>query len=177
MGLKTTVSHNCTLLEVLQELYPQSPRTRIKKNLKHKNVVCNGKVVTLYSYQLKSGDVVEVNTSTPKRAKAPFPVLYEDNDVIVVDKPVGISTSSTDYSANVYHTLSGFLKDQSKGRIKAYVVHRLDKEVSGVLLFAKSEKAMNIIKDNWKETKNGWKMGFWSICDFYAHRRFSIYCE
>jgi 23S rRNA pseudouridine1911/1915/1917 synthase len=155
MGLKTTIKNDCTLLEILQEFYPQSPRTRIKKILQHDNVMCNGKVVTLHSFRLKPGDVVEVKGSsgTPNRAVAPFPVLYEDQDIIVVDKPVGISTSSVDNSPNVYNILSQYLKNQSKGRIKAYVVHRLDKEVSGVLLFAKSEKTMNIIKDNWKETE------------------------
>jgi 23S rRNA pseudouridine1911/1915/1917 synthase len=123
--------------------------------LQHNNVICNGKVITLTSFELKPGDVVEVkgNSDTPKRVAAPFPVLYEDNDVIVVEKPAGISTSSVDNSTNVYHILSQYLKDESKGHVRAYVVHRLDKEVSGVLLFAKSEKAMNIIKDNWKETK------------------------
>ena len=155
MGIKTTIQYDCTLLEILQDFYPQSPRTRIKKILQHDNVICNGKVVTLHSFRLKPGDVVEVKDSpgTPKRATAPFPVLYEDQEIIVVEKPVGISTSSIDNSPNVYHILSQYLKDQSKGRIKAYVVHRIDKEVSGVLLFAKSEKAMNIIKDNWKQTK------------------------
>ncbi len=154
MGLKTTVQKDCTLMEILQEFYPQSPRTRIKKILQHDHVICNGNVVTLHSFRLKPGDVVEVKGSSvvPTRAVPPFSVLYEDQDVIVVEKPVGISTSSVDNSPNVYNILSQYLKDQSKGRIKAYVVHRLDKEVSGVLLFAKSEKAMNTIKDNWKET-------------------------
>jgi RluA family pseudouridine synthase len=117
--------------------------------------MCNGNVVTLHSFRLKPGDVIEVKGSSgnPNRTATPFPVLYEDHDVIAVEKPAGISTSSIDNSPNVYHILSQYLKDESKGMIKAYVVHRLDKEVSGVLLFAKSEKAMNIIKDNWKETK------------------------
>jgi 23S rRNA pseudouridine1911/1915/1917 synthase len=155
MGFNTTIQYDCTLIEILQELYPQSPRTRIKKILQHDNVLCNGKVVTLHSFRLKPGDVVEVKGSSgsPNNARIPFSVLYEDKDVIVVEKPVGISTSSIDNSADVYHTLSQYMKDQSKGRIKAYVVHRLDKEVSGALLFAKSEKAMNIIKDHWTETK------------------------
>jgi RluA family pseudouridine synthase len=103
---------------------------------------------------LKPGDMVEITSSDySSRVPAPFPVLYDDHDVIVVEKPVGIATSSTDNSPNVYYILSQYLKAQSKGRIKAYVVHRLDKEVSGVLLFAKSEQAMNLIKDHWSETK------------------------
>jgi len=123
--------------------------------LQHGLVICNGKVVTLHSFKLKPGDIVEIKDSSGilNLAKAPFNVIYQDKDVIVVEKPVGISTSSVDGSANVYHILSQYLKDQSKGRIRAYVVHRLDKEVSGVLLFAKSEEAMRILKEHWKETK------------------------
>lgn len=155
MGHKTIIQHECNLLEFIKELYPESPRTRIKKVLKFYQITCNGKAVALHSFRLHPGDVVEVKGSPgiTKRAAAPFSVLFEDQHVIAVEKPAGITTSSTDNSPSVYYILSQYLKDQSKGRIKAYVVHRLDKEVSGVLLFAKSEEAMRIIKDSWKETK------------------------
>lgn len=155
MAVKTTIKEHTTLFEALLQLYPQSPRTRIKKLLQNNSVCCNGKVVTLHSFRLKPNDVVEVlsTSGSSSRVALPFTVLYEDADVIVVDKPAGISTSSTDNSPNVYYILSQYLKAQSKGQIKSYVVHRLDKEVSGVLLFAKSEKAMNILKDRWKETQ------------------------
>jgi 23S rRNA pseudouridine1911/1915/1917 synthase len=104
---------------------------------------------------LKPGDIVEINKQAGNAARAglPFPVLYEDPDVIVVDKPAGISTSSTDGSRSIQETISEFLKRQSKGRYRAYVVHRLDKEVSGVLLFAKTRDAMNSVKDKWQETE------------------------
>ena len=83
----------------------------------------------------------------------PFPVLYEDQHVIVVDKPAGKPTSSTDGSMSIQEIISEFLKKQSKGKIRAHVVHRLDKEVSGVLLFAKSHDDMDAIKEKWKETE------------------------
>jgi 23S rRNA pseudouridine1911/1915/1917 synthase len=104
---------------------------------------------------LNPGDTVEINRQIVNAAKAglPFSVLYEDNDVVVVDKPAGKPTSSTDESLSIQEILSGFLKKQSKGKYRAYVVHRLDKEVSGVLLFAKTRDTMNAIKGNWKETE------------------------
>jgi 23S rRNA pseudouridine1911/1915/1917 synthase len=71
----------------------------------------------------------------------------------VIDKPAGIATSSIDGSANVQQSVSEYLKDISKGTIRTYVVHRLDKEVSGVLLLAKSEIVMDTIKDKWEETE------------------------
>ena len=115
----------------------------------------NNKPVTLHSYPLNPGDTVEFGAKAGIATKAslPFPVLYEDQHVIVIDKPAGINTSSVDGSSSVQWIISEFLKDMSKGIVRTYVVHRLDKEVSGVLLLAKSEKAMDIIKDKWEETE------------------------
>jgi RluA family pseudouridine synthase len=73
--------------------------------------------------------------------------------VIVVDKPPGKPTSSTDGSLSIQEIISEFLKKQSKGKFRAHVVHRLDKEVSGVLLFAKTNEAMETIKEKWQETE------------------------
>jgi 23S rRNA pseudouridine1911/1915/1917 synthase len=142
-------------MEFLAEQYPDSPRTRIKKLLQAGTIRVNDKPVTLYSYPLKPGDIVEVNKQAGNAARAglPFPVLYEDQFVIVVDKPPGKPTSSTDGSLSIQEIISEFLKRQSKGKFRAHVVHRLDKEVSGVLLFAKTHKDMETIQENWKETE------------------------
>ena len=153
--MKTTVVKPLTLMEFLTEQYPDSPRTRIKKLLHSGTLRINDRPVTLHSYKLIPGDVVEVNKQAGNAARAglPFPVLFEDNDIIVVDKPAGKPTSSTDGSISIQEILSEFLKRQSKGKYKAYVVHRLDKEVSGVLLFAKTLEAMETIKEKWEETE------------------------
>lgn len=159
--MKTKVNKSFTLIEFLAENFPDSPRTRIKKLLQSGIIRVNDRPVTLYSYKLKPGDVLEINKQAGKAARAgfPLPVLYEDNDVIVVDKPAGKPTSSTDGSLSIQEIISEFLKRQSKGKYKAYVVHRLDKEVSGVLLFAKTRDAMEIIKEKWKETeKHYWAL-------------------
>jgi 23S rRNA pseudouridine1911/1915/1917 synthase len=153
--VKTIIYKSITLIEFLNEQYPDSPRTRIKKILQRGAVKINNKPVSLHSYQLNPGDVVETDTHGGMKAGAglPFPVLYDDQHIIVVDKPVGISTSSTDGSINIQLIISQYLKSISKGKTRAFVVHRLDKEVSGVLLFAKSQEVMNSIKDRWKETE------------------------
>ena len=61
---------------------------------------------------------VEPHAGAAARASLPFPVLYEDQDVIVVDKPAGISTSSTDGSVNIQQIVSQSLKNQSKGKVQ-----------------------------------------------------------
>ena len=153
--MKTKVNKSFTLIEFLSEQYHDSPRTRIKKLLQSGTIRVNDKPVTLHSYPLKPGDIVEINKQAGIAAKAglPFPVLYEDQHVIIVDKPAGIPTSSTDGSLSIKDIISEFLKRQSKGRIRAHVVHRLDKEVSGVLLFGKSHEIMYSIKEKWQETE------------------------
>jgi len=114
----------------------------------------NDKPVTLHSYLLYPGDIVDINLRGEKSTKGlPFPVLFEDQHIIVVDKPAGKPTSSTDGSLSIQDIISEFLKKQSKGKTRAHVVHRLDKEVSGVLLFAKSREAMDNIKEKWEETE------------------------
>ena len=154
-SLKTTINKSQTLLEFLIEQHPDSPRTRIKKLLQSGTVKVNNKSVTLHSYALKPGDMVDFSgkVGIAMKASLPFPVLYEDRHVIVIDKPAGINTSSVDGSSSIQWIISEFLKNMSKGIIRTYVVHRLDKEVSGVLLLAKSEAAMDIIKDKWEETE------------------------
>jgi 23S rRNA pseudouridine1911/1915/1917 synthase len=153
--LKITVNNSSTLLEFLIGHYPDSPKTRIKKLLQTGSVFVNNKQVTLHSLPLKPGDTVEINREAGKAAKAglPFPVLYEDKDIIVIDKPPGRPTSSTDGSLSIQDILTGYLKEQSRGKTRAFVVHRLDKEVSGVLLFAKCDEAMETLKERWKETE------------------------
>jgi 23S rRNA pseudouridine1911/1915/1917 synthase len=153
--LKTTVNKSLTLLEFLFEQYPDSPRTRIKKLLQSGTVKVNNKPTTLNSFPLNPGDTVEYSgkVGIATKASLPFPVLYEDQHVIVIDKPAGINTSSVDGSSSVQWIISDYLKNASKGLLRTYVVHRLDKEVSGILLLAKSEKDMDIIKDKWEETE------------------------
>jgi RluA family pseudouridine synthase len=153
--LKTTINKSQTLLEFLNEQYPDSPRTRVKKLLQSGTIKVNNKPTTLNSYQLNPGDSVDfiLRPGVAAKTSMPFPVLYDDQNVIVIDKPAGISTSSVDGSANIQHTISEYLKEKSKGAVRTYVVHRLDKEVSGVLILAKSEAAMDAIKDKWDETE------------------------
>ncbi len=153
--MKTIVKKKSNLLEFLEEHYPDSPRTRIKKLLHNGTVRVNDRQVTLHSWNLNPGDTVEIlkGAGTRSAPELPFPVLYEDQDVIVVDKPAGMPASSIDGSRSIRDIVSEVLLNKSKGKLKAHVVHRLDKEVSGILLFAKSEKAMERIKAKWNETE------------------------
>lgn len=83
-------------------------------------------------------------------------ILYEDRDILVVDKPAGLLTIGTerDKSRTAYFILTNYVRkgfDRSPNRL--FIVHRLDRETSGVLLFAKSEEARLRLQDTWGETE------------------------
>lgn len=83
-------------------------------------------------------------------------ILYEDDDLLVVNKPAGLLTvkTATEKTRTVYCILTDYVrKGSSKSRKQIYTVHRLDRWTSGVLIFAKSEAVMDRLKDRWDETK------------------------
>jgi len=83
-------------------------------------------------------------------------VLYEDKDILVVDKPVGLLTVATERekSRTAHALLTDYIRTGcGRSRKGIFVVHRLDRDTSGVLIFAKSEEAMLRLKAKWKQTE------------------------
>lgn len=83
-----------------------------------------------------------------------FPILYEDKDILVVDKPWGLLAVATPWERELtaHKLLTAYIrKGCGRSRKELFVVHRLDRDTSGLLIFAKSETAMNRLKDRWKE--------------------------
>ncbi len=86
--------------------------------------------------------------------KEKLEIIYEDKDIIIVNKKSGLLTISTDKVKDntLYHKVSDYLKKQNKNN-KVFIVHRLDKDTQGLVLFAKSEKVKRILQDNWANVK------------------------
>jgi 23S rRNA pseudouridine1911/1915/1917 synthase len=99
--------------------------------------------------------------SRPSRPKTkPLPqglvIIYEDRDIIVVDKPPGLLTMGTDKekSRTAYFILTDYVrKGCARSRKRVFIVHRLDRDTSGILVFAKSEEAKLRLQGQWEETK------------------------
>ena len=90
-----------------------------------------------------------------KRQPKGLKIWHEDKDLIVVEKPSGLLTVGTDRdkSRTVHYLLNDYVrKGNPKSRNRVYVVHRLDQDTSGLLLFAKSEKAKQFLQENWEKT-------------------------
>ena len=83
-------------------------------------------------------------------------ILHEDRDIIVVDKPAGLLTISTDRekSRTAYFLLTDYIrKGVAKSRQRIFIVHRLDRETSGILIFAKNEEAKFRLQSRWQDTR------------------------
>lgn len=137
-------------MELLEYLYKNINKSKntVKNILKNGNVYVNGKKTTKYNYILKESDKVEIRNNTHN-----INIIYEDKDIIVVDKPYNLLTIATDKEKEktLYHMISEYVKEKNKNS-KIYIVHRLDKETSGLIVLAKSLKVKQQLQDNWNKT-------------------------
>ncbi|HET8773792.1 MAG TPA: RluA family pseudouridine synthase [Thermoanaerobaculia bacterium] len=136
------------LLDTLALLYPDSTKTTLRQLLQTGRVRVNGEVEKNARRELEPGELVEVGQKSVQPALPPgLAILHEDDDVIVVLKAHGLLTVATEReretTAQAY--LNGYLKE--KGGERIHVVHRIDRETSGVLLFAKSFAAREALKE------------------------------
>ncbi len=95
-------------------------------------------------------------------------ILHEDRDIIVVDKPAGLLTISTERekSRTAYFILTDYVrKGVAKSRNRIFIVHRLDRETSGVLIFAKNEEAKFRLQDHWQDNQKQYLAVVHGRCD------------
>jgi 23S rRNA pseudouridine1911/1915/1917 synthase len=134
-------------------------RTRAQKLVRDGYVRVNGDIARS-GYRLETGDVltVEVPPATPVSLEAeeiPLSILYEDEDILVVDKPAGLAVhpapghSSHTLVNALYSRLSGLA--ESGGEDRPGIIHRLDKDTSGVMVVAKNSPAQQYIMDQFKD--------------------------
>ena len=128
------------------------PRKKIKEYLTHGSIIVNNTKTTKYDYKVYSGNTIIINTKNKNKYELPFDIIYEDKYIIVVNKPSNLLTISTDNEKynTLYHMVREYVKNINKNN-RIFIVHRLDKDTSGVILFAKDEKTKNMLQDNWNE--------------------------
>lgn len=166
------VNHSDELLEFLLRKCNTS-RNNVKALLTKKQVLVNGSLVTAYNFPLAKDDEVKIcktsqqgegnlrrDTRTVKRQKPTPKIIYEDEDFIAVDKPVGLlSVESDKETDSAFSRVLEYMRQTDK-RARPYVLHRIDKETSGVLVFAKNIKLHSILKLRWNE--------FVTLREYYA---------
>ena len=126
-------------------------RKNLKKYLEHGCIFVNNNSTTKYNYKVYTGNKIFIDTNSKKNT-LPFRIIFEDDHIIVVDKPSGLLTISTDKEKEktLYHIVREYLVSKDK-RNKVFIVHRLDKDTSGVVIFSKDEKTKNLLQNNWNE--------------------------
>ena len=144
---KLIVLYNDELFNYLRNNLVSKSKNNIKSLLKNECVYVNNKVVTKYNYIVNKNDVIVIGKNI-KKDNFNLKIIYEDNDILVVDKPTKILTISNDKEKEktLYREVSNYLKREKK---KVFVIHRLDFDTSGVIMFAKSQKVQQLYQDNW----------------------------
>lgn len=141
------------LLEFLIEKQVRKSRSAIKSLLAHKQIRVNGKLITQFDHELNAGDKVSVmkfdQSRKEKRLKG-MTIVFEDDDLIIVDKEAGLLSVSTDTEKirTAYNVLNEYVKKKGK-TLRVFVLHRLDREVSGLLIFAKNQEVQEMFQRNW----------------------------
>lgn len=147
-----TTAEPAALLPFLIAAMPQRKRTSVKELLKHRQVAVNGIPVTLHSTPLNPGDKVEVNLTREFRifSNRRVRLVYEDDDIIVIEKGYGLLSMSNDRikEGTAYTIVRDYLKWKDP-RNKVFIVHRLDQHTSGLMMMAKNPQAKDAMQHNW----------------------------
>lgn len=142
------------LLEFLLDNVKGESRSKIKATLKGRGIKVDKKIVTQFDFPLSSG--MKVAVSKRKRAADMFhsryvKIVYEDRFLIVIEKNIGILSMAAGHSSlNVKAVLDEYLR-KTKQRCTAHVVHRLDRETSGLMVYAKDMQTEQILEHNWHD--------------------------
>lgn len=140
------------LLEFLFEAMPDKSRTTVKSYLTKRRVSVNDLTTTQFNFPLRAGDRVTIGSGrtapTPKSQQ--LQIVYEDSDIVVINKRNGLLSIGTDkeQKRTAYYILSDYVKQQHPDN-KIFVVHRLDRETSGLMMFAKSQEVQEQMQRGW----------------------------
>ena len=149
------VENDNELMKFLIEIFPNKKRFFIKSILSNKQVSVNKKTISQFNHLLHPGDEVSVSWEIiPEEPRyRDLRIIFEDNDLIVIEKYPGLLTISTDKKdeKTAYSILSGHVKKSNPAN-KIFIIHRIDRETSGLIMFAKSIEVQQIMQKNWQET-------------------------
>ena len=145
------------LMEYLMLKLPSLGRNKIKSILAHYQVLVDGMPVTRFDFELASEDVVTVLKYGKKekgKGKEPFdlPIIYEDDDFIVINKPSGLLSIASDKEREkiAYRMLNNYVR-QKDPKSRIFILHRIDKDTSGVLVVCKNVKIRDALQKHWNE--------------------------
>lgn len=154
--LKTYKVHKETpLLEFLYERVTNESRNNIKKYLSNRQVIVNGTCSTQFDFLVVKEDIVQIvkdPVNKESKAKVKLDIIYEDDEIIAINKPSGLLSieSDNEKTNTAYRLLTDYVQQKDK-KARVFVVHRIDKDTSGVLIVAKNEKIKNLLQKKWQD--------------------------
>lgn len=141
--MKYIASSDLPLIEALSKLAPESSKTNLRSWLKEGRITVDGQIVKIGSTPILEGQEIALSAK-PRYLDGGIRIHYEDSHIVVIDKPAGLLSVATDYEKG--KTAHNILKDYYRPK-RVFVVHRIDQDTSGVMLFALTEQARDKLKD------------------------------
>lgn len=142
------------LLEILIAMFPHQSRTTLKSYLAHRQVMVGHSIQSKFDAPVRENETITLfpNKRTEELKHPMLSIVYEDNHIIVVDKKCGLLSMGTEKerTKTAYYILSDYIK-QDNPRNRIFILHRLDRETSGVMVFAKDEFIQQEMQSHWDE--------------------------
>lgn len=143
------------LLQFLFEALPHRSRNSVKSILGRGQVKVDDYIVTQFNYVLEPGQTVEIlknRAAIRENALVGLKIQYEDEDLIIVEKDAGLLSiaSEKEKEFTAHYQLMNYVRNKGPQH-RVYVVHRLDKDTSGVMMFAKNERSKRVLQNAWRD--------------------------
>lgn len=153
-----TVQEPAELLEYLFASWPEMKKKQIRDWLKFKAVTVNGVPTSQFNHSLRPGDVVAIRTERFAEPKTFLPfrmrVVFEDAALLIIEKPAGLLSmaSESERDRTAYAHLTNYVRKGDPERPeRVFIVHRLDRETSGLMVFAKAEEVKRALQTGWDQ--------------------------
>ena len=140
-------------------------RNNAKNLLSHHLISIDGAPVSQFNFMLSKGDTLIISKKPIKRKKrSDLPIIFENDELIVINKPYGLLSVASDKekSSTAYRMVMDYLQEKDK-KARIYIVHRLDKETSGVLMFVKSERLKDALTSKRNDIVK--KRGYYAVVE------------
>lgn len=149
--MKYIVKEKTELLAFLQQQFPSTSRSELKKMLAH-NVIVNGHRTSQFNFPLAPGMEVAIDkpTAREKFRNREYDLVYEDEHILVINKHEGLLSSSKNVGDITAVTLLNRYLEATRQKCHAHVVHRLDRDTSGLMVFSKSKEVSRKFEADWK---------------------------
>ena len=141
-------------MEFLTAKMPDASRTKLKSLLSKRVVLVDNVITTQFNFPLKPGMKVQISKDKGRKEfnNRLLKIVYEDAYIIVVEKMQGLLSVNTErQKERTAYTILNEYVQRSGRQHRVYIVHRLDRDTSGLMMFAKDEKTQRTLRDNWHD--------------------------